>query len=89
MLIKTLSCANVIFRNNHPELFLEKGVLKICCKFTREHLSRNCFATLLKSHFRMGVLLYWNHTLAWVFFCKFAAYFQNTSYLLVAASEYL
>ena len=22
--------------------------------------------------------LYWNHTLAWVFSCKFAAYFQNT-----------
>ena len=22
--------------------------------------------------------LYWNHTPAWVFFCKFAAYFQNT-----------
>ena len=21
--------------------------------------------------------LYWNHTLAWVFSCKFAAYFQN------------
>ena len=23
-------------------------------------------------------LYYWNHTLAWVFSCKFAAYFQNT-----------
>ena len=22
--------------------------------------------------------LYWNHTSAWVFSCKFAAYFQNT-----------
>ena len=22
--------------------------------------------------------LYWNHTSAWVFPCKFAAYFQNT-----------
>ena len=22
--------------------------------------------------------LYWNHTLVWVFSCKFAAYFQNT-----------
>ena len=21
--------------------------------------------------------LYWNHTSAWLFFCKFAAYFQN------------
>ena len=35
--------------------------------------------------------LYWNHTSAWVFFCKFAAYFQNTFYsehLWTAASEF-
>ena len=33
---------------------------------------------------------YWNHILAWVFSCKFAALFQNTSsyeYLWTAASE--
>ena len=33
--------------------------------------------------------LYWNHTLAWVFFCKFAAYFQDTfseEHLWTAAS---
>ena len=30
-------------------------------------LRKRCFATLLKSHFGMGVLL-----------CKFPAYFQNT-----------
>ena len=32
----------------------------------------------------------WNHTSAWVFFCKFAAYFQNTFFYedtWVAASE--
>ena len=42
-----------------PEVFLGKGVLKICSKFTEEHpcLSANCKATLLKSHFDMGVLL--------------------------------
>ena len=36
------------------------------------------------------VQLYWNRTLAWVFFCKFAIYFQNTfyqEYLWVAASR--
>ena len=35
--------------------------------------------------------LYWNHTSAWVFSCKFAAYFQNTfsqEYLRVSLSEY-
>ena len=26
-----------MLRSNHPELFLEKGVLKICSKFTGEH----------------------------------------------------
>ena len=34
--------------------------------------------------------LYWNHTSAWVFSCKFAAYFQNTftnEHLWTAASE--
>ena len=25
------------YRNNHPEVFLGKGVLKICSKFTGEH----------------------------------------------------
>ena len=33
-----------------PEVFLGKGVLKICSKFTGEH---PCKATLLKSHFGM------------------------------------
>ena len=40
-----------------PEVFLQKGLLKICSKFTGEHEQLSCEATLLKSHFRMGVLL--------------------------------
>ena len=35
--------------------------------------------------------LYWNHTSAWMFSCKFAVYFQNICYwehLWTAASEY-
>ena len=27
----------IIYRNSHPEVFLKKGVLKICSKFTGEH----------------------------------------------------
>ena len=27
-----------LYRTSHPEVFLEKGVLKICSKFTGEHL---------------------------------------------------
>ena len=39
-------------RSSHPEVFLEKGVLKICSKFTGEHPCRS-----VKSDFGMGVLL--------------------------------
>ena len=62
--IWTLRTPRLIFHNSrssHPEVFLEKGVLKICSKFTGEHSCR-----------------IWNHTSAWVFSCKFAAFFQNT-----------
>ena len=55
-------------RSRHPEVFLGKGVLKICSKFTGEH---PCRSAIVKQ-------LYWNRTSAWVFCCKFAAYFQNT-----------
>ena len=37
-------------RSIPPEVFIGKGVLKICSKFTGEHPCRSCFATLLKSH---------------------------------------
>ena len=37
-------------------MFLRKGVLKVCGKFTEEHPC--CFTTLLKSHFGIGVLLW-------------------------------
>ena len=37
--------------------------------------------TMLKCDFNKVVLqLYWNHTSAWVFYCKFAAYFHNIFY---------
>ena len=45
------------FRSSQPEVFLGKVVQKICSKFTGEHPCRSCFATLLKLHFSMGVLL--------------------------------
>ena len=50
-----------IFRSSHPDVFLVKGVPKICSEFIEEHSCRSgisiCKATLLKSHFGMGVLL--------------------------------
>ena len=40
------------FRSSHSEVFLVKGVLKICSKFTGEHSCRSVI-----SHVGMGVLL--------------------------------
>ena len=51
-------------RSSASEVFLGKGALKICSKFTGAHpcrsviLLKSVSATLLKSHFGMGVLLY-------------------------------
>ena len=52
-----------INRSSHQKVFLGKVVLKICSKFTAEHpcrsvISKTLIATLLKSQFGMGVLLY-------------------------------
>ena len=38
MILKLIQILN---RSSHPEVFLGKGVLKICCKFTGEHPFRN------------------------------------------------
>ena len=41
-------------RSNRPEVFLGKGVLKMCSKITGEHPCQNVI--LLIPHFGMGVL---------------------------------
>ena len=45
------------FRSSLPEVFLGKGVLKICSKFTGEHLCRSMISIKFQSHFGMGGLL--------------------------------
>ena len=40
-----------LLRNSFPEVFLGKGVLKICSKFTGEHPCRNVFSIKLQSNF--------------------------------------
>ena len=59
-------------RSNHPEVFLGKAILKIYSKFTGEHPHRRVISVKLQSKFIEIT------PLAWVFSCKFAAYFQNT-----------
>ena len=56
-------------RSSHPGLFWRKGVLKICSKLTGENPCRSVISVTLLCNFI--------HTLAWLFSCKFAAYFQN------------
>ena len=39
------------YRSSHPEVFLGKGVLKICSKFTREHPCQSAISIKLQSKF--------------------------------------
>ena len=39
-------------RSSHPEVFLEKGVLKICSKFTGEHPCRSAISIKLESNWK-------------------------------------
>ena len=39
------------FRSSFPEVFLEKGILKICSKFTGEHPCRIAISIKLQSNF--------------------------------------
>ena len=57
------------YRKSPSKVLLGKGVLKVCIKFTGEHPCRSVI--LIKQ-------LHWYRTLAWVFSCKFTAYFQKT-----------
>ena len=42
----------ICYRSSHPEVFLGKGVLKICSKFTEEHLCQSVISIKLQSSFR-------------------------------------
>ena len=45
------SSFTAVVRSSHPEVFLEKGVLKICSKFTGEHPCRSAISMKLQSKF--------------------------------------
>ena len=76
--LKLLKFITVKLRSSCPEVFLGKGVLKICCKFTGEYSCGSAISIKLLC------------TSVWLFSCKFPAYFQNTFFLehfWTAASE--
>ena len=51
--IQLVSCLVMknIYRSSYPEVFLRKGVLKICSKFTGEHPYRSAISIKLQSNF--------------------------------------
>ena len=54
-----------------------KGVIKKRCSENTQQIYRR--TPMPKCDFnKVAFQLYWNHTSAWVFSCKFIAYFQNT-----------
>ena len=56
--------------NIQTKAVLQRWCSEISSKFTGEHLMPKCDFHVDKKQ------LYRNHTFAWMFFCKFAAYFQ-------------
>ena len=72
IILNALSCIRfVLCRSVHPKVFLGKGVLKICNKIYWRTLIPRCDFS------KVALQLYWNHTSAGLFSCKFAAYFEN------------
>ena len=54
-----------------------RGILRKSFSKNMQHIYRRI--PMPKSDFnKVSKQRYWNHTSAWVFSCKFAAYFQNT-----------
>ena len=75
---------NSKYRSSHSEVFLGKGVLKICSKFRGEHRCQSVISIKLQSNFIEITL---HHGCSPV---NFLANFQNTfsyEHLWVAASE--
>ena len=72
-----------VYRCPHTIHFSQKqkqpsrGVLKKTCSENMQQIYRR--TPMLKCDFnQFAKQLYWNRTSAWVYSCKFAAYFQNT-----------
>ena len=44
----------IMYRSRHPEVVLEKDVLKICSKFTREHACRSVICNFIEITLQQG-----------------------------------
>ena len=63
------------YRSSHSEVFLRKGVLKICIKFTGEHQ----YPGVISIKLQISVIEI--TTSAWAFSCKYAACFLNIFFI--------
>ena len=54
----TVQITNINFRSSHPEVFYEKGVLKICSKFIGERPCRSVISIKLLCNFIEITLLH-------------------------------
>ena len=55
-----------------------RGVLKKRCFENMQQVYWKTLMPKCDDFNKVALQLYWNRTSAWVFSCKFAAYFQNT-----------
>ena len=69
-----MSWLNWIIRSSHLEMSFGKGVLKKMHQIYRRTAMPKCDFN------KVTTQIYWNHTLAWVFSCKLAAFFQKNFY---------
>ena len=82
-------CQIEVFRSSHRRCSVRKGVLRNFAKFTGKHLCQGFLFNKVAG--LVAKQLYWNRTSAWVFRCKFAAYFEDTfsqEHLWMTASTY-
>ena len=69
---RSLQSGSIILQKQPSRDALRKMCSKNMLKFYKRTLMPKC------NFNKVALQLYWNPTLAWVFSCKFAAYFQNT-----------
>ena len=87
--LKTNKCVPGSFTSSHQRCSIKKVSLVISQNSQaglqlRKRCSGNMQQIYSRAHIpkcnfnKVALQLYWNHSLAWVFSCKFAAYFWNT-----------
>ena len=69
---------NTPFRSSHPEVFLVKGVLKICSKFAGEHPCESAISIKLQSNFIKITLWHWCSSVNFLLIFK-TPFTKNTS----------